>query len=200
MLNNVLISSITLFKYQVRSIDDFYVFEIVSLNEVILQLHAEENHSTVVKSITEFLLPFFYPSASGDGPSMGPEQVRKCLELISVSEVAAKAFYSAFHHFTSVGSAAKMSVLLLTLLLMDAAHKEHSNKPKKGVARGMIAEDMERAAVGDENEDILMNKENIKSKTNKISKRLRGEVEDTTKVRGLSRVSCTYYVSKCLLS
>jgi len=99
--------------------------------------------------------------------------------LIRISEVAAVSFYAGFYHYSSVGSAAKMSVLLMTLLQMDADCKEHSTKQKDG-SQNRITE----VLVGPGEEiGTNMNKENRNMNNKQVQKRVRVEIEDTTKVR-----------------
>jgi len=38
--------------------DSTYVFEIVSLKDIVLQLEAEQSHTALVKVITEFYYPY----------------------------------------------------------------------------------------------------------------------------------------------
>lgn len=70
--------------------------------------------------MTELLLNSFYPQESPDrstSAALGPLQAQRCLSFLAQNETAALVFYSNFYKFTSVGSAIKMCVLLLEVLV-----------------------------------------------------------------------------------
>ena len=72
----------------------------------------------MVSAISELLCDSYYPQSASGKPA-GHLQIRKCLQLIGEDEGAAVAFYGCLHEHVSVGSAAKMSVMLLALIGKD---------------------------------------------------------------------------------
>jgi hypothetical protein len=102
----------------VKSIRGFHFYDIVSVDELLARLARDAGRPCVAEAVTELLLNSFYPQAQGGGSSaaLGPLQAQRCLTFLATNETAALAFYSCFHKYTSVGSAVKMSVLLLDVL------------------------------------------------------------------------------------
>lgn len=107
--------------------------------------------------MTELLLNSFYPQSDSDVASsaaLGPLQTQRCLSFLAENETAALAFYSYFFKHTSVGSAVKMSVLLLEVL--DEALS----------GRGLLAA-MAQKANGRASDEDEVSEENTTDKSNK---------------------------------
>jgi hypothetical protein len=123
------------FAYQVKNIRDLHFYEIVPVPQLQARLAADVARPALCSAMTSLLLNSYYPQKSqdveddknkdsGNGGkqssktkatvklpqpvSMGPEQMRRCLQFMRENLRAAVAFYSHFHKFTSVGSASKV--------------------------------------------------------------------------------------------
>lgn len=97
---------------QVKTIRGFHFYEIIPVETLLTRLSLDEHKPLVCEAITELMLNSYYPT----GEAAGPVQAERCLAFLSQNETAALIFYSYFNKFTSVGSAVKMSVLLLDIL------------------------------------------------------------------------------------
>jgi len=63
--------------------------------------------------------------------AVSAKQIQRCLTFVEESETAAAAFYSRLHHHTSVGSVAKLSVMIITLLATAASKAAEKPRQKR---------------------------------------------------------------------
>eukprot|EP01041_Mallomonas_annulata_P004224 gene4224-8403_t len=123
-----------------RDMCGFHFYDIVSVDDLLLRLAADKDRPSVVSVITRLLQTSYYPQQpqtqsqtqsdsngregggggrGGGGEATGPLQIRRCLQFLDQNEDAAVAFYGSFYKFTSVGSAAKIAVMLMGLISKD---------------------------------------------------------------------------------
>jgi hypothetical protein len=88
----------------------------VPLEELLVRFVHDANKPAPLAAFMQLLRSTLYPQRT-DGQSAGVEQLDRCLTLTETHAAAAKIFYSELHRTVSVGSAAKIVVLLFTHLV-----------------------------------------------------------------------------------
>ena len=142
---------------QVKSIRGFHFYDVVPIDVLLSRLATDEAKPAVCDAMTELLLNSFYPQSDSDVASsaaLGPLQTQRCMSFLAENETAALAFYSYFYKHTSVGSAVKMSVLLLEVL------------EEALVGRGLVAA-MAQNGDGLASDEDQISEENATGKSNK---------------------------------
>lgn len=86
------------------------------MDDLLSRLIEDGKDSPSSLAIVQLLKGTLYPQRS-DGISAGPEQLSRALSLIQDHPLAASVFYSMLYRVSSVGSAVKISVLLISRLL-----------------------------------------------------------------------------------
>jgi hypothetical protein len=84
------------------------------------QLVVDAHRPLVCSALTALLSNSFFPSSTipfdGTGISIGPTQVRRCIEFVKLNQNAAEVFYAHLYLHVTVGRLVKFVVILLSLL------------------------------------------------------------------------------------
>ena len=94
-----------------HEVPGLHFYDIVSLEELLSRLRMDRGRKKCHQMLMQLLKPSFYPQ-NEDGSSNGGEQLERCLSLIEVDVKAAEVFYGSLFQVSSIGSAAKISILL----------------------------------------------------------------------------------------
>eukprot|EP01034_Spumella_vulgaris_P024878 gene24878-31267_t len=119
---------------RVNHLRDMSVHEILSSDTLVAQLAVDANHPQVCFALTELLASTFFPSTATttsegeSSSSIGPAQVRRCVEFVNRSQHAAEVFYAHLYKHVPVGRLVKFVVIISSLLF---------NSDKQSVNKGV---------------------------------------------------------------
>jgi hypothetical protein len=105
-----------------------HFYEIVSCETLVAQLLVDAHRPLVCSALTTLLSNSFFPitsSTDGTGSSIGPTQVRRCIEFVKLNQSAAEVFYAHLYLHVTVGRLVKF-VVIISSLLFDLRNKDSS--------------------------------------------------------------------------
>lgn len=124
---------------KVKQTRGMHFYDIVPLERICDQFDCDADRPAVCMVMTDLLLNSFYPRTGDsdlEGDALSAEQLKRCLTFVEHHERGAAVFYSNLYHHSSVGSAMKLCVLLLSLtqnsLTNTAATKKSKSKRRRG--------------------------------------------------------------------
>lgn len=97
-----------------KSLQDIVYYEVVPVEHLLARLAEDREDEQLVFAMTDLLMNSYFPQTTTEKY----KKVQRCMQMIQANPLAAEAFYSHLHKFSSVGAITKLAAMLFSLLLV----------------------------------------------------------------------------------